>query len=237
MTRAPRLIRLWLAASVAFGALALAPAGAGATGPDPVLLLHGYRGSESSLYELRDWLLAPEGGARSVVHTVQLPGQDNRVNAQYVKDYAAARGWTRFDVVGHSMGGLSSRWYAKFLAGTTALNSYVSLGTPQYGVNSACALPEANGGQMCPRSKFLRDLNRGDDTPGAATAYATIYSTSDEVVPYKSSRLDGGACHFQLSGLRHDDLIHSPAVTFPLVLAALDDAPDANCPTGGVWRT
>ena len=243
MTRAKRRTNLLVGLWFTLGVLTIAPATVAAAEPDPVLLLHGYRGTATSLNELQAWLLAPavdtngdgriDGGGRTQVRTLQFTSQDNKVNAAAIA--SATQDWARFDVVGHSMGGLSSRWFAKFVGGAAKLGNYVSLGTPQTGVYSACFFSQSNGGQMCPSSTFLRDLNSGDDTPGATTAYASIFSTSDEVVPYSRSKIDS-ACHFQVSGLRHDNLIHSPAVTFPMVLAALDDAPDLTCPTGGVWR-
>lgn len=246
MTRAKRTVAWWLAVGLAITALTMAPTVANAAEPDPVLLVHGYRGSATSLGELRTWLLAPaadtngdgrvDGGGRTRVHTIQFTSQDNKLNAQAIANYATAQGWTRFDVVSHSMGGLSARWFAKFLNGAARIGNYVSLGAPQTGVYTACFFSQSNGGQMCPTSGFLRDLNSGDDTPGTTTAYTSIFSTSDEIVPYTRSRMDGGACHFQVSGLRHDNLIHSPAVTFPLVLAAIDDGADASCPVGGAWR-
>ncbi|MFN2483510.1 MAG: lipase family alpha/beta hydrolase, partial [Candidatus Limnocylindria bacterium] len=172
---------------------------------------------------------------REVV-ALALPGQDNIANARFVRDYIASRTeWTTVDVVGHSMGGLSLRYYLRNLGGTK-VQAYVSLGTPQYGVWGACLLPQSNGGQMCPSSSFLTNLNSGDDTRGGF-AYATIYSTGDEIVPYSRSKLDGGACHFQVSSIKHDGLLHSPSVVFPLVAASLDDAADNACPSGGTYRS
>ena len=54
-------------------------------------------------------------------------------------------------------------------------------------------LPITYGGQMCPTSSFLRTLNSGDDTPGS-TAWTTIYSTNDEVVPNSASRVIWSIC-------------------------------------------
>ena len=203
----------------------------GAT-PDPILLVHGYRGSASNFSELKPWL---EARGRTVV-ALTLPSQDNKVNAQYIKDQIAARGWARVDLVMHSMGGLSGRYLIKSLGGSATIQAYVSLGTPQYGIYPACVLPGFYGGQMCPWNSWLNALNSGDDTPGGS-AWATIYSRNDEIVPWDRSRLDGGACHFQVSGITHDGLLHSPTVTFPLVLAAVDDAADGSCPSGGSYRT
>jgi triacylglycerol lipase len=211
--------------------VAMTAAPANAASPEPVLLVHGFQGSPSNFSDLKLWL---EGQGRTVV-ALTLPSQDNKVNAQYIKTQLGNLGWTRADLVMHSMGGLSGRYFIKSLAGATAIQAYVSLGTPQYGIWAACFLPQNNGGQMCPWSSFLTGLNSGDDTPNGP-AWATIYSTSDELVPASRAKLDGGACHFQVSGITHDGLLHSPAVTFPLVLAALDDVADATCPAGGVYK-
>ncbi len=217
---------------VAAVVLLLAAAPVRAANPDPIFLIHGYRGAASNLSELNTWLQAQ---GRTVV-ALSLPGQDNKVNAQYIKDQAAARGWKQLDLVMHSMGGLSGRYLIKSLGGTATVQAYVSLGAPQYGVYSACVLPSFYGGQMCPWSSFLSALNSGDDTPNGP-AWATIYSRNDEIVPYASSRLDGGACHFEVSGITHSGLLHSPTVTFPRILGALDDAADTTCPTGGGYRS
>jgi triacylglycerol lipase len=214
--RAARLIvtSLGLTMALATGGAGVGPAVA--AGPDPVLLVHGFRGSPSTFGEL----IARFAGAGRTAVAIDLPGEDNVVNANAIRDFIAARGWTRVDIVGHSMGGLSSRQFIKFVASGVTVDSYVSLGTPQYGIYSACLLPNSYGGQMCPTRTFIRTLNSGDDTPGA-TKWTTLYSTSDEYVPNSSSRLDGGACHIKVSGVRHNDLDNDLAV-FNHVLAAVD---------------
>lgn len=222
-----RLAAVLIAAVV----LLLAAAPVRAANPDPILLIHGYRGSATNFSELQPWLAAQ---GRTVV-ALSLPSQDNKVNAQYIKNQIAAKGWTRVDLVMHSMGALSGRYLIKSLGGAATVQAYVSLGGTQYGVYPACFLPQSNGGQMCPWSSFLTSLNSGDDTPNGP-AWATIYSRNDEIVPYSRSKLDGGACHFELSGITHDGLLHSPTVTFPLVAAALDDAANTICPDGGTYR-
>lgn len=217
---------------IALAVLGIGAAPVHAAAPDPILLIHGYRGAASNFSELKPWLAAQ---GRTVV-ALTLPSQDNKVNAQYIKDQIAAHGWSRVDLVMHSMGGLSGRYFIKSLGGTATVQAYVSLGTPQYGLYPACVLPGFYGGQMCPWNSWLNALNSGDDTPGGS-AWATIYSRDDELVPEDRSRLDGGACLFEVSGITHDGLLHSPSVIFPRVLAALDDAADTSCPTGGTYRS
>ena len=199
--------------------LAVGGAGAGAAlaaDPDPVLLVHGYRGDPSTWADMIA-RFAAEG--RTAV-AIDLPSEDNVVNAAKIRDFIADQGWGRVDLVGQSMGGLSARHFVKFLKSSARIDSYVSLGTPQYGITAACLLPRTYGGQMCPSSSFLRDLNRKDDTPGGA-AWTTIYSTGDEYVPNSSSRLDGGACHVQVSGVSHNDMDNDAGI-FAHVLAAVD---------------
>jgi len=207
-------------ASLGLSAILIAGgAGAGAAmaaDPDPVLLVHGYRGDPSTWSDMIA-RFAAEG--RTAV-AIDLPSEDNIVNAKAIRDFIADRGWGRVDLVGQSMGGLSARYFVKSLKSTVRIDSYVSLGTPQYGIYAACVLPQSYGGQMCPTSSFLRDLNRKDDTPGNA-AWTTIYSTGDEYVPNSASRLDGGACHVQVSGVGHNEMDNDAGI-FEHVLAAVD---------------
>jgi triacylglycerol lipase len=202
-------------------ALLLAVGGAGtgaalAAAPDPVLLVHGYRGDPSTW---ADTIARFAAEGRTAV-AIDLPSEDNIANAARIRDFIADKGWKRVDLVAQSMGGLSARHFVKFLKSSARVDSYVSLGTPQYGIYSACLLPRTYGGQMCPTSSFLRDLNRKDDTPGRAD-WTTIYSTGDELVPNSASRLDGGACHVQVSGVSHNDMDNDAGI-FAHVLAAVD---------------
>lgn len=189
---------------------------------NPVVLVHGFTGSPSSMATLKSRFEA----AGRQAFSIDLPSENNVTNAQalatFVNNVKAQTGAAKVDLVGHSMGGLSTRYYLKSLGGTANVSEYVSLGTPQYGVWSACVLPTNYGGQMCPWSSFLSGLNSGDDTPGSVI-YTTIYSTGDELVPNSSSRLDGGACHKQVSGVSHSGLTQDAGV-FAHVLTAVDGA-------------
>ena len=186
-----------------------------ATPPDPILLVHGYRGDPSTWSDM----IAAFAAQGRVAVAIDLPGEDNVANARAIRDFIAARGWSRVDLVAQSMGGLSARWLVKGLK-AKGVDAYVSLGTPQYGISAACLLPYTYGGQMCPNSRFLRDLNKGDDTPGG-TAWTTIYSATDGLVPVSSSQLDGGACHVGVTGVAHNDMDNNAGV-FAHVLAAVD---------------
>ena len=209
---------------VAIGfAVAVVVGGAGPTmaadaPPDPILLVHGFQGDPSTWADMIANFAAQVPSRTAVA--IDLPSEDNVVNAKAIQDYIAAKGWTRVDIVAQSMGGLSARQYIKFLK-PSVVDTYTSLGTPQYGIYAACLLPSWYGGQMCPSSRFLRDLNKGDDTPGSVY-WTTIYSATDGVVPTSSSRLDGGACFvYENPGVGHNEMDNDPTI-FQHVLAAVD---------------
>jgi triacylglycerol lipase len=184
--------------------------------PDPILLVHGYRGNPATW---ADMIARFKAKGRTAV-AIDLASENNVTNATAIGAFIAKRGWKRVDIVAQSMGGLSARWFIKFDWSSAIVDSYVSLGTPHYGIYAACVLPRSYGGQMCPASAFLRDLNGGDDTPGH-TAWTTIYSTADEFVPNSSSRLDGGACFVRVTGVHHNDMDNDAGI-FAHVLAAVD---------------
>ena len=188
----------------------------------PVLLVHGWGSSPAALRTMEARLVR-DG---RTVHAIALPGQDNVVNARAIRAFVAARHLRRVDVVAHSMGGLSSRWWVKFLRGSISVEHYVSLGTPQYGLVPTCVLPLDEGGQMCPGSAFLRRLNAGDDTQGA-TRYTSISSRTDGIVPAASSRLDGGACLVTDRGVTHRELVTDGRVYRQVVQALNGRCPPA----------
>jgi triacylglycerol lipase len=201
--------------------LPTAPAFAGEVRPEPVILVHGWAGSSADMSALRDAFTA----AGYPAYTVDLPGQDNVVNAHAIADLVhrvrTRTGAAKVHLVGHSMGGLSMRWYIKRLGGADEVRTYVSMGSPQYGYLPACLLGEQDGGQMCPFNPFLWDLDEGDDTPGDV-AYTTIRSTKDTA---DVTRLDGGACFHEIAGVEHVDEPRS----LPFIAAALAAA-GGTCP-------
>lgn len=205
--RARVAARILAAAIVALSLLSSVPSpAAGATLP-PVLLIHGFEGSPTDF----DTMAVRLGRNGREVYALTLPGQDNVANARAIRAFAVDHRLQRVDIVAHSMGGLSSRWFIRFLRGSVSVAHYVSLGTPQYGLRGTCRLPLDYGGQLCPSSAFLAKLNAGDDTPGS-TKYTSIFSTDDGLVPVSSSRLDGGACLIEDGGVDHGELLDDARV-------------------------
>lgn len=131
----------------------------------------------------------------------------------------------RVALVGHSVGGLSTRAYLRFDDGHEQVSEYIAIGTPQYGSPGACVV--GYGEQACPGSEFLRALNAGDDTPGD-TAYYGIRSEREWV----DGHLDGGQCRVQIRGfepLPDLGLEHTFEPADPLVWDAVAAALNGRC--------
>jgi triacylglycerol lipase len=133
--------------------------------------------------------------------------QSNKTTASQiatkVSQIRAATGAAKVDIITHSMGGLSSRWYAKYLGGTSYLDEWVSLGGPNHGTNLASlCFWQTSCFEMRAGSSFLSQLNSGDETPGDVR-YGTWWSPCDEVINPDSSILLSGATNTQTACISH----------------------------------
>ncbi|MFI7445465.1 lipase family alpha/beta hydrolase [Nonomuraea indica] len=166
---------------------------------EPVILVHGWNGTPDSFAPMKTALQQ----AGHPAYAIDLPGEENVANANaiaaLVEQVRRTHGADRVSLVGHSMGGLSARHYLKSLGGSATTLSYVSMGTGQRGYWPACLLPAAQGGQMCPTSTFMKQLNSGDPTPGAVR-YTVLASSLDET---RGDTIDGVACRAELPGVPH----------------------------------
>ncbi|WP_163509913.1 esterase/lipase family protein [Fodinicola acaciae] len=199
MSPARRLV--WLLAVAAAFASPATPAHAAEK--RPVILVHGFLGSASDFAPMVTALR----NAGYPTYAINLPGQENVANAnaiaQAVQTARAQHGNSKVELVSHSMGGLSTRYYVKFLGGTDTVVNFVTLGSGPHGTDLACALPLDFGGQMCPTSAFLANLNAGDQTPGDIR-YAQLFG--DEQIDL----FDGGWCHAAYPTIMHADEPKSP---------------------------
>ena len=110
------------------------------------------------------------------------------------------------DLVAHSMGTLSSRYYLKDLGGTARVRRYVTLGGMHHGLSSACSpdfpFKPCVWDEICARGEFVAALNADPATPGP-TEWVSIYGTADSTIPNSSSILDG-AENIAVEGVEHD---------------------------------
>jgi triacylglycerol lipase len=207
--------RLILAALIAVLAISFF-AGSGGSGSteashvNPILFVHGYTANASTWDTMKARFLA-DGWESNYLYAYTF--SSTKSNASVAQDIAtrvnqikAATGASQVDIIAHSMGSLSSRYYLKNLGGAASVDDWVSLGGPNHGTTWAYGcffLSPCN--QMIPGSGFLNQLNSGDETPGAVN-YGTWRSPCDELVTPSSSTSLSGASNTQTSCMSHSSL-------------------------------
>jgi pimeloyl-ACP methyl ester carboxylesterase len=95
----------------------------------------------------------------------------------------------RVNLLGHSMGGLDSRWYVEQLGGEDYVDTLVTLGTPHRGtLLSRYAFFTPGGRDMTMSSDLIRTLKRDGVADGVE--YVAGWSPTDELVkPSRSAKL------------------------------------------------
>lgn len=171
---------------------------------DPVIIVEG-TGSTAPLLAILDYNLLRERLRADGydAYVFRLPGaglgdigETSEGLVPFVDEILAETGASKVDLIGHSQGGIVSRYYIKFLGGASKVDSMVGLAAPHYGSQIA-NLAMLHGvlnclsftfcQQVVTGSQFLRELNGDDDTFGNV-AYTNLGTVLDLiVVPYTNS--------------------------------------------------
>ncbi len=180
-----------------------------ATVNQPILFVHGYD-SSGATWDTMVANFRANGYTDAELFPISYDSdQANTVTAGelagIVDDIRQETGWASINVITHSMGGLSSRYYLKNLGGASEVDSWVSLGGPNHGTNTARFCFDTSCKDMRPRSPFLTQLNSGDETPGAVR-YGTWGSPCDAVINPDSSVPLAGATNTATACVGHSGL-------------------------------
>src|SRR4051794_40990187 len=123
--------RLRLAAVLAAALFTLALPGV-ASAHDPILFVHGWSGSTSTWTTMVSRFQADGWTSGELNNWTYNWHQSNATTAAdiqaKVNSILAATGATKVDIISHSMGALSSRYYIKNLGGDQKVDDWVSLG-------------------------------------------------------------------------------------------------------------
>lgn len=178
----------------------------------PLVLVHGINGSPANFDVMAARLIADGWPADWVVRfEADDPSWGCNVDnaaaiAELVEKTRQATCQPRVDLVAHSMGTLSSRYYVKNLGGTERVNTYVTLGGMHHGLFTPCLAPGFLGvcvwQELCQSGDYITQLNADPATPGELH-WVSIYGTADETVSNESSHLEG-AENIVIEGAEHD---------------------------------
>ena len=155
----------------------------GSQARSPVLLVHGYAGTEHMWHPLRA-ALAAEG----FDHVIALRYNTFRADIHRVADWLVeqadrtmtACGAGGVHLVGHSMGGLVIRDAVQSRGLADRTRAAVTLATPHHGSTFARFVPGPCARQMLPGSRFLRDL--ASRAHRGTTRWIDIQGGADRVV-------------------------------------------------------
>jgi triacylglycerol lipase len=127
--------------------------------------------------------------------------------ARKVDSVLLATGAHHVDIITHSMGALSARYYVRNLlpVGDRRVDAVVDLGGTNHGTITAFGCTPISCTEMRPYSTFVTKLNATDETWGTPR-YATWWSGCDEVIYPQTSAKLSGAVNTQTACLKHSDL-------------------------------
>ncbi|MFE9017074.1 esterase/lipase family protein [Streptomyces sp. NPDC007808] len=188
--------------------LSLSPTPAHAADRDPVVFVHGLSSSSSSW---NDWVgyFKADGYTSAELHAWSYDwAQSNATTARRlateISNVLARTGASKVDLVVHSMGALSSRYYLKNLGGTSYVDDFVSTAGVNHGTSTAgwCAWLYASCKEMNTGSSFLTSLNAGDETPGAVS-YASYWSNCDDALTPDTTAILNGATNVEVGCVSH----------------------------------
>jgi triacylglycerol lipase len=208
-----RLMAFVSAMAICVAGAAFTPASSMAQ--DPILFVHGYVES-ASLWNTMISNFEKDGYPKSYLSAYSYnTSQSNKVDAEEVKSRVETllknTGATKVDIIAHSMGSLNSRWYIKFLGGESKVDDWVSLGGPNHGTETANACFSTSCVEMRVGSKFLSELNAGDETPGTVN-YGTWWSPCDEIINPDESVILSGASNHKTACMSHTALTTNETV-------------------------
>jgi triacylglycerol lipase len=197
---------------------------AAASAHDPILFVHGWNSSSSAWTTMVGRFQADGWTAAELNNWSYNTSQSNATTAQQiatkVDQIRAATGAAKVDLISHSMGGLSTRYYVKNLSGGSKVDEWVSLGGPNHGTDTANFCFSTACSEMRVGSAFLKALNSGDETPDVGVNWLTWWSPCDEVINPDSSVALVGATNRQTACISHSAL-HEDATVYAQVRDAV----------------
>jgi pimeloyl-ACP methyl ester carboxylesterase len=158
----------------------------------PVILVHGYGHNASGWMMVR---AALRHNGFTSVHTMNYnPWFDDipkiaRKLADRVEKVRELTGSDKVHIVGHSLGGIVTRWYVQEGGGDQTVGTAITLSSPHSGTIAAFAGPGRTARELRPGSWVMRRLN--DTARPSDVRWVAFYGDSDALIqPARSGRID-----------------------------------------------
>jgi triacylglycerol lipase len=197
----------------------------------PILLVHGIVDNHT-IFSPLERALRRRGFTDLSSFDYGLLTSDVRVTATdlavAIEKLVAESGYEKVHVIGHSLGGLITRYYVQRMGGHERVHTVVTLGTPHQGTALARAgsvLPLIR--QLRPDSDLIAELN--EPAPDCDTRFIAFHSDLDQlIVPCRNARIehpDLRVHNVAVRGIGHMSLTNDGGIAFQIAaaLAELDD--------------
>ncbi len=214
-----RLLLLPLAAVITLATMlpaTPASARARAVHHDPVLLVHGFHGSGGGWHAMEAYLRT-RGYRTDEIDAMSYDSNASNLDTarRIAREVVALRSRTgarRVDVVSHSMGAISSRYYLERLGGAAHVDAWVSLaGVNEGTVWAYGCYPLTPCREMVPSSSLLHRLNDAFH-PTGSTRYGAWWSPCDDAIVPRANAELAGAKNVETACLGHSELKSDPTV-------------------------
>lgn len=177
-------------------------------GRPPAVLVHGYFGNALQLRPLADVLMRHGTPEVAFVHypSVSIP-IEGILDAIADVVLPLAREHGPVDLIGHSLGALSSRLWIKRYGGARHVRRFVSLGGPHHGTAWYRVVPSPVRQAFDPGSHWIRDLNDGEE-PVPTTVVRARWD--HQVFPPERAAIPGAHEEVVVHAWGHNALLWSP---------------------------
>lgn len=191
----------------------------------PILFVYGYNGASSTWTTMVQRFAGAGYSSAELVILAYDYNQSNRTTGQLVQakvaEILAATGASQVNIISHSMGTISVRYYVDSLGGAPFVNAFAGLGATNHGTTLAAFCFSVSCVEMRPNSTLLNHLNAKDESP-FAVGYGTWRSPCDEAVsPHDSPILNGAQQNIQTACMSHSQL-HEDATVYAQVKAFIE---------------
>ncbi len=193
----------------------------------PVILVPGYSANRGYFFPYA--LLLNKRGYRVFTMPV-VPFYCNiyylaEILGRKVEEVLRETGAEKVVLIGHSMGGLISRYYIQRLGGEEKVAALLTISTPHKGTKLAVFGSGYSAREMIPGSRFLKDINGDIGNHFKKVRLISLGTTADNlVVPYVNSFPRVGK-KYRLEFLGHNSMMFSQRV-FSIISEELERVTD-----------
>jgi triacylglycerol esterase/lipase EstA (alpha/beta hydrolase family) len=186
----------------------------------PILLVHGYM-HDSSAWIYHIWRLTRQGFGPIYMLNLKHPflpimEYAKRVEAK-AQQIEKETGRKDLILIGHSMGGLVSSFYATQVAPEGKVTHVITIGSPLAGTYVAKIAMGPNGRQMGRGCVFLKDLKASILSSKGIQFYHMGTKTDELVIPYSSAFIPENKQQFIVNDIGHVSLLYSPRIADKII--------------------